>query len=349
MSTVKIVLVGLVLLAGGAVAGWLVGKPAASDTPSVPESRDGTDADAVQGIGYVEPLSEVRSLSFKGGGVIAECPARIGGPARAGEVLMVLDDAEERNALTVADSQVQLAIAERDDLLSGLNPHEIRVAEKSVELARERMTHAEKDFARHRELSKGNSVAKSEQDDVETTFNQAIIELRRAEVQLQYLQNFVTAEKRLVADKQVQLAEARRVLAAQRLADTCLLAPQDGTVLEILRREGEAVSAFFHEPVVLFAETSRLRVRAEIDERYVQALKPGQSVRVFGRTLGGKQYRGRIALIKDIMGNKTVFARSATEKRDLDIVQVLVDMEADFSAPIGLRVDVAVPLDSAGE
>ena len=41
-----------------------------------------------------------------------------------------------------------------------------------------------------------------------------------------------------------------------------------------------------------------------------------------------------------MMGPKTVFARVADERRDLDVVQVLIEMGPDFQFPVGLRVDV---------
>jgi HlyD family secretion protein len=55
--------------------------------------------------------------------------------------------------------------------------------------------------------------------------------------------------------------------------------------------------------------------------------------------------------IRQIMGKKTVFARTATERKDLDVVQVIVNPSEPFHAPVGLEVDVDLdvsnPADSA--
>ena len=67
---------------------------------------------------------------------------------------------------------------------------------------------------------------------------------------------------------------------------------------------------------------------------------------VYGRTLNNKKCHGQIALVKDLMGKRTVFTRSCTERKDLDVVQVFVDMGTDFTAPAGLRVDVAITVES---
>jgi hypothetical protein len=42
------------------------------------------------------------------------------------------------------------------------------------------------------------------------------------------------------------------------------------------------------------------------------------------------------------MGKKTVFSRSATERKDLDVVQVMIVMSEAFTATIGLEVDVKI-------
>ncbi len=56
-------------------------------------------------------------------------------------------------------------------------------------------------------------------------------------------------------------------------------------------------------------------------------------------------YRGRVSLVKGLMGKRTVFTRSSTERKDLDVVQVFIEMGADFAAPAGLRVDVAISVE----
>jgi hypothetical protein len=53
------------------------------------------------------------------------------------------------------------------------------------------------------------------------------------------------------------------------LDETQLRAPSDGVILDVLRREGEAARTIDGQPAVLFADDSAVRVRAEIDERFV--------------------------------------------------------------------------------
>jgi HlyD family secretion protein len=309
-------------------------------TREAPLPKDVAIAQTVHGIGYVEPTSEVRSLSFKTGGVIARCLVNVGDTVRKGDPLMALDDAQEQKAVAVAESELEVAKAERADVFSGVNEFQIRAAERAVEMWTERVDFAAKEAARCESLIGTNAISQSQCDEAKTSLQQASAELRRAKAELEHLRNFVTPEDRQLAEAKVGLVERRLELAKQALANTRLAAPFDGTVLEILRREGEAVSILYHEPVILFGDVSRLRVRAEIDERYVHQLREGQTALVSGRGLGDESYQGRVVLIKKIMGRKTVFSRAASERRDLDVVQVLIEMDGEFSTPVGLRVDV---------
>ncbi len=46
--------------------------------------------------------------------------------------------------------------------------------------------------------------------------------------------------------------------------------------------------------------------------------------------------------IEAIMGDKTVFLRTPSERKDLNVLQVLIDLGPDVRAPAGLQVDVQV-------
>jgi putative ABC transport system permease protein len=166
--------------------------------------------------------------------------------------------------------------------------------------------------------------------------------LRVAEAELLHLRDYVRPEDRDLAETKVRLAEAKLAVARQQLADTSLAAPCAGTVLEILRREGEGVRLTDTDPVLLLGDLSKLRVRAEIDERFARLIRAGQEAVLFGRGLGDATLETRVAAVKAIMGKKTVFSRAATERKDLDVLQVFVNLPESFTAPVGLQLDIKV-------
>ena len=151
-----------------------------------------------------------------------------------------------------------------------------------------------------------------------------------------------------MAQSQVELAAARLEWSKRQYEETQLRAPCDGQVLEVIKREGDAVRLVDAEPVLLFADLSRQWVRAEIEDRFVSRLCRGQRAVLYGRGLG-TSVAGRVVLIKNMMGRKTVFSGASTERRDLEVVQVFVEPSEPFFAPVGLRVDIKVSLDTDTE
>ena len=102
------------------------------------------------------------------------------------------------------------------------------------------------------------------------------------------------------------------------------------------------MSILLPEPVLVFGDLSQLRVRVEVDERFVHRLAVGQAALVFGRNLGDKKYPGRVVEIEKIMGDKTAFTRASSERKDLNVLEVVVEMGREFRAPAGLQVDVKI-------
>lgn len=339
--------VALVAALALALSGWLCGMPEAkvrADHSYVASGRPGESPRRqreIQGIGYVEPASEVRRLVFKIDGVIGSCAVEVGQHVSRGAVLMSLANSEEAAALAVAERDLAAAVAERDRTMAGTHAHQIAAARSKVELVQTRLRYLKRHAQRLRALHKTKSVAESEHDEAENAVDQAEAELRQAQADLTHLVEYVRPADGAVADVRVAQADARLAAARAHLNETTLCAPSEGTVLEILRREGEAAGG----PALIFADDSRLRLRAEIDERFVYWLRIGQRATAFGLALGEQRFVGRVALVKQLMGGKTTFSRSASERKDLDVLQVLIDMPEGFRAPLGLQVDVAIEVD----
>ena len=302
-------------------------------------------SEVIHALGYVEPVSELRRLVFKIDGVIGECRVDVGTFVKKNDVLMVLQNQSELAAVALAEMELAVSTSERNQLVAGAPAFQIKAAADKQELLHEHVRHAKKQFDRSKALFDRKSLSEEESDRAETDLIRANKSLQQAVSELEHLKNLVRPVDQAVVETKVQRAEAQLASARQRLADTILTAPFDGTVLEILRREGEAPRMFDREPVIIFADNFKLRVRAEIDERHVSRLRQNQKAIIFGRGIGDAIVDGQLTLIKGIMGPKTVFSGAASERKDLDIVQVLIDLPPDFYAPIGLHVEVDIQVE----
>ncbi len=298
----------------------------------------------IQGIGYVEPASEIRRLMFNSEGVITHCQKEVGGTVKKGDVLMSLQSEEQQAGVVLAEKQLRMAEADRDKVLSGMNKFQITAAEKKLAMLREQYNFSTRELDRVHTLYSKKVASDDVNDRAETDKAQKIANMENGEAELMYLKNFVTDEDRRLAEAKVQVAVAQLAVAKQKLENTLLRAPCDGTVLELIKREGDGVYFTDPEPAVIFGDISRLRVKSEIDERYVRLLKLEQKAEVFGRGLGTQHYGGKVIGIKKLMGKKTIFSHVSTERKDLDVIQVILEMDEHFSAPVGLEVDVKIEL-----
>lgn len=340
----KCLLVIALAAASGASLIFLLSRPIAGSPESMPASSQPElkNSTFIEGIGYVEPASELRRLMFRTGGVLQTCHVNPGDVVRKGDLLCELDNSTQRADLEQARKQLAQARADADDINAGVNPYRLKVLERTIDRLREKVRHAKMDVERYEKLVDRGGVSKRDYDLARTGQTQAEIELSEQEAELFHLRNYVTPEKKALMTAKIEGATANLHLAEERLQETRITAPCNGTVLKLLKREGEGVSAFVPEAVLLFGDLSQLRVRAEIDERFVKDLRVGQKVEMYGRNLLGKSYAGRVIQVEKIMGDKTVFTRASSERKDLHVLPVVIEMESDFSAPVGLQVDVRI-------
>ena len=331
------------IVAGGAFAFWIAGAlpPVSGAARKQVKLRDQPASPRViRGVGYVEPVSEVRKLTFKMDGVIETCPVDVGQLVEAGDTLSTLRNHDERSAIVVAEQELSLAKADRNKLLSGVHPAEVEGAQRRLARLEAKLQFCQQCFDRELQLNKQKVSTEESLEKASTDLHQTQEELNEAQAELKRLETFVREEDRILATARVSLAEANLAAARARFEDTILTAPIQGTVLEILKREGEAVRIYDPTPVLVFADLSRLRVRAEIDERFVNDLHVGQATVLFGRGMGDQRINGKVTLVKEMMGKKTVFSREAAERKDLEVVQVFIEPEQPMKLPIGLKVDV---------
>lgn len=318
------------------VLGWLLcswlGSSHGAENPGL--------AETIPGIGYVEPVGQIQRLNFKHPGIIRECLAQFGQRVKQGEVLARQSSSEEQALLAVEQAAAALAGAELRQLLAGINPARIR-AQEAIRTARQ----ADYDYAqlqaqRLGRLLEKEAIAANKRDLAVSEARRGAADIQASEAELHYLREFVRPVDREVAEAKLKMAETQVQLRRAQLAETELRAPNDGTVLEVLRHAGDASDGT--EPVLLFADLSRLQVRAELDESHALRLRAGQRATLHGRGLGTRTIEGVVTAVKPIMGKKTVFARTAVERKDVDVRQVLIELPAGTDLPIGLETDVLI-------
>jgi len=291
--------------------------------------------------GRVEPISEELDLAIGLVGTLGAVYVDEGDTVKQGQLLAELVNGDQQARVTEAKAQVSLRNAELEKLMHGARPEERRQAAAQVEKTAAGATLAKQELARRRPLA-ATGVASQQ------SLEQAVSSVQVAEasdIANRAALELINAPPRA---EDVAMAQANLALAAANLDEqrvmfqkTQLHSPVSGVVLRRYLKTGETVSIQPLMPILQVADTSRLRVRAEVDETEVGQLKLGQRAWATAPAYPNRRFSGVISRIGQRMGRKTVRSDEPTEKNDTNVLNVLIDLDdPGVRLPVGLRVDV---------
>jgi RND family efflux transporter MFP subunit len=167
---------------------------------------------------------------------------------------------------------------------------DLKRADADVARARATTADAQRDFKRKQELIAKDSVSKAAFDRSETAFQ--------------------------AAQAAAQSAEAARDLAKQHLDDAVLRSPITGVIAErrtdVGERLGDASVAF------VVVQTSPIKLRFRLPERYLANLREGQTVRATVDPYPGETFEGRVTQVGGVVDSATRTVAVETEFSNRD-------------------------------
>lgn len=291
--------------------------------------------------GFVEPAGEVHKLTFLRDGVITQMLVSAGSVVERGQLLAVQDSRACEAQFAEASASLALAKARLEQVKAGKSQAEIAAMKSRLEAARSESVFASAENRRFQELMSRNAATGSDAEQWASAAAASSAKVAAARAELEHLENFARPTDIAVAEQEIALASARLSSAKVAADEKRLASPVAGTILELLKREGESAGPLSPEPVMLAADLGSLRVRAEVEE--MSALKVATGTVCFIHMPGlTASVTGRVEQVRDAMGRKTVFAKSARERRDLDTRDVLILLPPATRLPVGLRVDAEI-------
>lgn len=273
---------------------WLAGGN--SEPPAMPVQLGtvtrGPIEQLVRGTGHVEPLRRVR-ISARVTGELVTLGVREGERVRQGTVVAVIDVGP-------------------DGLIVRQRESSMRALEAEVRMEETRLAAATDEEARVARLVE------------KTLASEADLVRARQEIQIAAAQ--LDSARHRMAQARQELEEARA-----RMGQTRLVAPLDGTVLSIERREGERVrgSEFAEDVLMTLAPLDTMQVDVEVGEEDVRHLQEGTPARIKLRALGNLEVAGEVAAIAT---SATIYNRG--QQNELTRFRVSLRMER---VPEGLR------------
>ena len=336
------------LAAGAAMIPWLQAPERASAVAPAAFAQSATPpvavgpAHGVAAPGRVEPRSEPIELGFSLIGQVKAVYVAEGDAIHNGQVLAELDNGDLQARTDAGAATVALRQAELDKLMNGARPEERRGAAARLEEAEANLAYAKREVERTAPLAVSGAASRQAMDQAQAELLRA--QARRSAVAqtLALLEAPPRGEDVVIAQANLALAQANLAEQQALLEKTRLRAPIDGIVLRRHVHSGEAVGVTPPTPIVEIGDTSRLRVRAEIDETDIARIAVGERIWITADAYPSRRFGGVVAKLGQRVGRKTIHLDDPTDKTDRQTLEALIDLDPDVHLPAGLRVDVMV-------
>jgi ABC exporter DevB family membrane fusion protein len=339
MKTVAIFLAGALSMG---VASMIVPRlrPAALPQAAAEAPAPTPDSVVLAADGRIEGRAEATEVGPPMSGVVQAVAVREGQRVAAGAVLAEIQCADLRSETAAAAASEMGLQQERARLVRGSRDEERQIAAQQVAAARADFDEAGTRLRRLRALVEKDDIPRLQFDEAQRQFNTAQARWLQARSQEALTNAGPLPEELARIDQQIRAAAAHTAALTEQVEKCTVRAPFSGTVLRVHVRAGESVSTVFPHALFTMADTSRLRVRAEVDERDVGRLRLGQTVEVTAAGLAAP-LAGKVSSLSPMMGRRTVLSGDPAEKNDRDTLEVIADLDgASLHAAIGLRVTV---------
>ncbi len=235
--------------------------------------------------------------------------------------------------------------AELRRVANGARGQERREAAAAIIEAEAVVANAQTEYDRRDGLYRTGDIPREEVERAQRQLNVAQARAAAVKERHSFLDAPAREEDLARAEAEIALAKARIAEARAMLDKTVIRSPLNGTVLRKHLKTGEsALGATMGspQPIVTLADTSRLRVRVDVDEADIGKLAMGQSAYVRADAYGTQRFSGTVVRIGEILGKKNVRTDEPTEKVDTKILETLVELEPGSQLKPGLRVDAFI-------
>jgi len=306
-----------------------------------PNSPQPATLRSIHATGIVEGATRDVQLRSEIVGRVVEVRAATGEVVEAGDVLVRLDDRRQRQLVEASRASLELAAAQLERLINGARATEREEAKALVEAKQAELNQAERTWDRIRGLQLQAAISPQEAEEHETAVNALRAGVAAAAARWQQLDAPARADEIREAQARVAVAEAELNLTQIGLENCELRAPSSGRVLDVDVELGELLSPDAAAPAVVLADTSRLRVRAFVEEIDAPRLHVGAPAEITADGLPDRVFKGAVESVSPRMSAKHLFSGSANELYDTKVREVLVALE-ESDLLVGLRVDVVL-------
>ncbi len=284
-------------------------------------------------------------------GKISQLNVELGQAVKAGDVLAVLDDSNERYALEQLEQALARKQAVLAELTAGADPEEVKQRQNNVALAEIASANAQltqertkKDYEDALVLQEAGAMALSELDKIkyqadlaEAAVSTAAIQFDNARRQLALIQKGTPQEKIDAAQADLALTEVQIRQTKDNLSKYTLHALQDGTVISRNYLPGNMISPGFN--LVDIASETEKHLVAYVPKESLPTLSHGQRVVI---RWGEKEYEGTVSFI-DVKAQYTPKDMQTSANKNKESMKIKVDLTPEIPLKIGEKAEIIIP------
>jgi HlyD family secretion protein len=286
--------------------------------------------------GRVEPPSGIIKVAPATMGIVSKVLVKVNDTVFSGEPLILLNDDEIQARYAAAEAQVGMRRRLRNEQAATGKANDRRIVEDSVADAETAVFDAQMVVDKAAVQWRSSGVPTAALTSARAALVRAQEDLAKRQAQLRGL------DAPLLTPNEAQVVSARGDLALARvnLEKLKIRAPIDGTILQLNINPGELATPSALQPVLSIANLTTLNVRAELDERDVSEIKLGQAASVRAAAFPGKEFAGTVTSIAPVVEPSRLGARGASNRTDVDVVEVVVKLTQPGPLTTGMKVDV---------
>ena len=255
-------------------------------------------------------------------GHVARIPVAEGQTVKRGQVLIALDDKDERAAADMARAAVQQAEAK----LRQLRDVALPLADQGLRQAKANALQSRQQFERTKALQARGFVGQAQLDDAQRNLDVAESQLRAA--QLQAETSAPGGSDYVLAKTALDQAKANLQVNQAKLGHTVIHAPVDGTLIARSVEVGDIVQP--GKELMKLAPTGEAQIVVQIDEKNLARLAVGQKALGMADAYPSRQFAAEVVYINP----------AVDPQRGSVMVKLKVPQPPDY-----LRQDMTVSVD----
>lgn len=301
---------------------------------------------AASATGRVEPKSGEVRVTAEVGGRIVDIPVNLNDQVKSGDLLVRLDDDDAITKVVGANAEAQVRVRERNEEDARGLQLERRNAEDTVAAAERSVFGAQQEFDDALDQKRNHNGAQDAVDKGRAKLEDARKKLadERANLASVNAKSGMPLPTRLEAA--LSVARAELTGAELGVEHTRIRAPFDGTVLNVIAKEGEVAAPSPENTLVIYGDLSTMKVRAEVEERDAAKIRVGQRVVVRADAYPEQDFEGKVTSIAQSLSPPNIQSRGPRRPNDVEVLEAVVDLDGAPPLLTGMRVDVFFKLDT---